>query len=286
MKRTLRIQSLKARSPYFLAPMHEVNDIAFRTLCKKYGAGLTYTGLLNPQTREKLILKDKPAVQFACNNPKGIKEFIRKYDKKVSLYDLNLGCPSPNARQSKVGYFMIEDFQAIEDILNEIKDSTKKPVTIKIRKMPENITKKIISIANKYCDAIAVHPRTQKQGYSGIPDLEFARKIKILTNLPIIYSGNITNKEQADKILKEFNLVMIGRASIGNPGIFRELTNKNKIKVIFRDYLNLAERYHLSFSQIKFQALNFTRGFSGTAETRNKICLAKKINELLKIIKA
>ncbi|MCX6765262.1 MAG: tRNA-dihydrouridine synthase, partial [Candidatus Nealsonbacteria bacterium] len=93
----------RLKSRIFLAPMHQINDIAFRLLCKKAGASLTYTGLTNPQTKEKLFFNDTPAVQFACNSDKGIKEFIKKHDKNISLYDFNLGCPSPHAKSSKVG---------------------------------------------------------------------------------------------------------------------------------------------------------------------------------------
>ena len=77
------------------------------------------------------------------------------------MYDFNLGCPSPHAKQSKIGYFMINNTKAIEKILKEIRQNTKKPLTIKIRKMPEENLKKVVKIAERYCDAIAIHPRTQ-----------------------------------------------------------------------------------------------------------------------------
>lgn len=281
--------NLKLKNRIFLAPMYQINDIAFRMLCKKAGASLTYTGLLNPQTREKLFFNDKPALQFACNNTKGLKEFIKKHDKEISLYDFNLGCPSPHAKSSKIGYFMISNYSAIEEILKTIRQNTKKPLTIKIRKMPEENLKKIITIAEKYCDAIGVHPRTQAQGYSGEPDIEFARQVKKLTNLPIIYSGNIRTKLDAEKMLSEFDFIMIGRASFGNPNIFSELTNKNnKKKYNFKDWLKLSKRIdpNIYFSQIKFQALNFTRDFPGSAEIRHLLSLAKDEKEILEIMKS
>ncbi len=268
--------------------MHQINDCAFRMLCKKSGAGLVYTGLLNPQTKEKLNLKDKPAIQFACNSTKGLKEFIKKYDKNISLYDLNLGCPSPHAKSSKIGYFMINNYNAIKDILKTIKANTKKPLTIKIRKIPEENLKQIIKLAEKYCDAIGVHPRTQPQGYSGEPDIEFARKVKSLTKLPIIYSGNIKTKEEALEKLKEFDFIMIGRASIGNPNIFSEFADKRqRRKFNFLDWLKLYKKTEnkQSFNQIKFQALNFTRDFEGSAKARDILAKTKNEKELLKLIK-
>jgi len=276
--------SLQLKNRIFLAPMHQVNDIAFRLLCKKCGAGLTYTGLINPQTKEKLFFDDKPALQFACNSEKGIKEFIKKYDKKISLYDFNLGCPSPHAKSSKIGWFMIGNFKAIENILKTIKENTHKPLTLKIRKIENQETlKKIIKIAEQYCDAIGVHPRTQPQGYSGIPDIEFARKLKKITNLPVIYSGNINSRKEAEKLLEEFEFVMIGRAAIGNPEIFSSKRNK-KCSAGFFDWLKLAKKYHLSETQIKFQALNFARDFEGAAKARNQIANAKTEKKVVEIM--
>ena len=268
--------------------MHEVNDIAFRILCKKAGASLVYTGLINPRTKEKLQLQDKPALQFACNSTKGLKEFIKKYDKKIVMYGFNLGCPSKHASSSKIGSFMTNNTKKIEEILREIKKYTKKPLTIKIRKMPNQQTRAIIKLANRYCNAIAVHPRTQEQGYSGKCDINYARQIKKLTKnkIPIIYSGDIKTKEQAQQLLGEFDFIMIGRASIGNPGIFSQLLNKKSKKITFQDYYKLIkkEKYKLEFNQLKFQALNFTRGFEGASKLRQEISKAKTEKELKEIL--
>ena len=283
----IKIKNLKLKNRIFLAPMHQINDIPFRLLCKKAGASLTYTGLTNPQTKEKLFLDDKPALQFACNSTKGLREFIKKQDKNISLYDFNLGCPSPHAKSSKIGYFMIENTKIIKEILKTIKQNTKKPITIKIRIMNDKTLLNIIKLAEKYCDAISIHPRTQPQGYSGEPDLSFARKIKHLTKLPVIYSGNINSKEQAEKMLAEFDFIMIGRASIGNPNIFSELTKTKQKKIKFSDWLKLAKnkKYNISDSQIKFQALNFIRDFVGAAKTRNIIANTKDTQEIINLMK-
>jgi tRNA-dihydrouridine synthase B len=284
----IKLSNLKINNRISLAPMHQVNDIAFRMLCKKAGASLTYTGLLNPQTHEKLYFQDKPAVQFACNNTDGIKDFIKKHDKKISLYDFNLGCPSPHAKQSKIGYFMINNTKAIEKILKEIRQNTKKPLTIKIRKMPEENLKKVVKIAERYCDAIAIHPRTQEQGYSGTPDLEFARQVKKQTKLPMIYSGNINTSEEANKMLSEFDFIMIGRASMGNPSIFSDVSGKKiKKRINFQDWLRLSKKLNpkIYFSQIKFQAMNFTKGFEGAPKIRNKLSKARTEKEVLEIMK-
>jgi len=276
-----KIGNLTLKNPYFLAPMHEVNDIAFRELCRKAGASLVYTGLINPQSRKPINLEDKPAIQLTCNKTNGLEEFIKKNDKNCSLWDFNLGCPSLHAKKSKTGFFMIKNLKIIEEILKIIKQNTKKPITIKIRKADLEDINSIIKIAEKYCDAMAFHPRTQPQGYSGEPDIEFARQIKTITKLPIIYSGNINSKKEADKILEEFDFVMIGRQAIGNPNIFYELTEIiPKTPITFRDYLKLAEKYKLNFQQIKFQAINFTKGINDASKIRTLLSSAKTKQDL------
>jgi len=274
-----KIGNLKLKNRYFLAPMAEVNDIAFRLLCKKAGCGLAYTGMTNPLNKKELILDDKPALQIFSTSEKGIEEFIKRYEKRVSLFDFNLGCPAKTAKKLGFGSFMHNKIETIEKILAIMRKSTKKPITIKLRKSDDAL--KIAEIAEKYCDAICIHPRTSGQGYSGNPDLEFAEKLKSCVSIPIIYSGNV-NEKNAGEFLRRFDFVMIGRAAMGNPGIFSELLNK-KVKIGFGNYLKLAERYNLKFSQIKLQALNFTKSKKNAKELRRKIVNTNSVDDIKQI---
>ncbi len=282
--------------------MEEVNDIAFRLLCKKAGAGATYTGMIHPQTQQKFycaisqeallkspfsasrkftketrgcLLDDKPVLQLFCTTTKGIKTFIKKYNSKVVGWDFNLGCPATTARRHGFGSYL-KDLKKIKEILKEIRSSTKKPFSIKFRK--SDYAFELIKLAEKYCDAICIHPRTQSQGYSGKPDIEFAKEIKNKTKLPVIYSGNV-NTKNAKELLKVFDYVMIGREAIGNPNIFSELQNK-KSKINFKDYLKLAKKYNLPFRQIKFQAMNFTKRMPQAKKLRLEIFKCKTSEEI------
>ena len=258
--------------------MEEVNDVIFRILCKKAGAGLTWTPLTNPLTRQKQYLDDKPILQLFCKDTKGIKEFMKKHDKKVSGWDFNLGCPATTARNHCYGAYLT-DLKTIEEILKTMRKNTKKFLCVKIRKSP--ISFDILRLAEKYCDAIAIHPRTRKQGYSGEPDLKFAYKIKEESKIPVIYSGDI-DQNNAKEFLKKFDYVMVGRKAIGNPNIFSK-----QDKITFQDYLDILEKkkYDLPFRQIKFQAMQFTKGKRGSRKLRNKMFRIKTLEELKKIKK-
>lgn len=266
-------------NPYLLAPLLEPNDIAFRMLCKECGAGMTYTGMINPLTRKKIDLDDKPILQLFCNETKGIKEFIEKYDSKVSGWDFNLGCPSVVAKKIKIGSYLHDQPEKIDEILKEIRQNTNKFFSIKLRKSDKVF--EIVKIAEKYCDAIAIHARTKEQGYSGQADLDFTLELKKTTKLPIIYSGDVSEKS-IPEILKHFDYVMLARAAIGNPSIFSILTNSN-VKVDFQDYLVLAEKYKIPFKQIKYQAFTFTKGMKNASELRKSLMKAKSLEEFKEI---
>jgi len=266
--------------------MEEVNDIAFRLLCKEAGAGVTYTGMIHPQNRQDWNLEDKPVLQLFCTTTKGIKESMEKYDSQVCAWDFNLGCPASTARKHGFGVFLHHDLESIEAILKTMRENTKKPLLVKLRKSKH--TMKIVKIANKYCDGICIHPRTQAQGYSGTPDLDFAINIKKFTKLPLIYSGNAIaepggpssgDQKKIKELLEIFDYIMIGRRAIGNPNIFAELQGK-KSNFDFKDYLRVAKDYKLPFRQIKFQAMQFTKGQKKSKEKRLEISKIKRLGEL------
>ena len=271
----------KPKNKYLLAPMLEPNDIAFRLLCKKAGCGLTFTGMTNPLTKQKLNLKDKPVLQLFSNNEKGIKEFIKKYDKKVSGWDFNLGCPSKLSKKLGHGAFLQKDLKQIQKIFQAMRESTNKPCSVKLRRSPNAI--KIAQLAEKEkFNAIAIHSRTIQQGYSGEPDYKFALKLKAKTKLPIIYSGDI-NESNAKQALKDFDFVMLGRSAIGNPNIFTKLTNSKTAS--FKDYLKLAKKHELFFRQVKYQAMAFTKGEKNAKQLRRKLISAKTVNDIEEIYK-
>lgn len=280
VKIKFKIRNLELKNPFFLAPMAEINDIAFRLLCKKAGAGLTYTGMINPKNQKKLQLDDKPAIQLFSTSDEGIFEFIKKYEQETCLFDFNLGCPAKTARKLKFGSFMHSRLVDIERILKTMREATDKPLTVKLRKS-KNIGR-ILKVAEKYCDAICIHPRTQEQGYGGKADFDYALKIKKRTKLPIIYSGDV-DENNCKKLAKKFDFVMIGRKAVGNPNIFAKLTGQDRGSanpISFKDYLKLAEKYSLSFSQIKLQAMNFTKSQSGAKGMRRGLIKAKTVKQI------
>jgi len=268
---------LPVRNKIFLAPMEGVNDIAFRIMCKEAGAGMTYTQLTAPMNPNKIDLDDTPVMQIFTNKLMGVESFMKKYDNKVSYWDFNLGCPSTMAKKQGHGSYLT-DLVLIEKILKLMRESTQKAVTVKIRKSP--IAYDILKIAEKYCDAIGIHTRTREEGYSGEGDLLWAKEFKKKSSIPVIYSGGVNNKNYK-KYLEIFDYVMIGRESIGHPEIFSEI-KKIKYKKSFKDYLEIANKFNLSWNTIKFQAMQFTKGSRYSKKKRLLIYKNKNFEELKK----
>lgn len=280
MKLKLKTQN---SSRVFLAPMEEVNDPAFRTICKKAGAALTYTPLTSPLSPLEIILDDKPIFQVFGNKDllkykEKFKSFMKKYDKKVAGWDFNLGCPATTAKNNKFGSYL-EDPEKTEEIISFMRKNTKKPLSIKIRK--SKLSDKHLEIAEKHCDIIAIHPRTRNQGYSGEPDIKWAKEFKKKSKIPVIYSGNVDEKNYK-KLLETFDYLMIGRKAIGHPEIFSKIT-KTKFKKDFKEYLKLAEKYEIPWRVIKFQAMQWTKGERKSREKRSKMIHAKNLEQLKEI---
>ena len=275
----MNLGSLELKNRVFLAPMLEYNDIAFRELCKKAGAGLCWTGMINPLSKQEFDFSDFPVIQLFCNSPEGVGEFVKKYDPQASMWDFNLGCPSKKAGKCEVGSFM-RDLKKIEEILKIIKENAKRPVCIKIRKSKNSF--KLLKIAEKYCDVICIHSRTKEQGYSGKPDLEFALRLKKKSKIPVIYSGDV-DENNVFELLERFDYTMIGRKAMGNPGVFSKINGGNKSYNFF-DYLKKARKHNLPFSQLKIQAMVFTKGIKNASEIREKITFAKTIGEIVAIL--
>ena len=265
------MKNLKLKNKIFLAPMEEINDVAFRLLCKDAGAGLTWTGMIHPRGKQEIDLDDKPILQLFCTSTEGIKEFMKKHDLKVSGWDFNLGCHAKTAKKHGFGSYL-KDLEVIEEIMKTIRASTKKPFSVKIRKSKDAF--KILKLAEKYCDWICVHPRTQGQGYGGEADLNYGLEFKKKSKIPVIYSGDVKNLEEAKERLKQFDYVMIGRGAIGIPSVF------GGEKKSFKDYLEVAKKYKLPFRQLKFQAMSFSKGIRGGAEIRRNIAKMKSLKEL------
>lgn len=229
--------------PLLLAPMEDVSDPPFRALCKKHGADLMYTEFISS---EGLIRDAAKSVQkldiFEYERPIGIQIFGSEIESMreatriteqagPDIIDINYGCPVKKVACKGAGAGILQDIPKMVRLTKEIVESTSLPVTVKTRLGWDEDTKYIVEVAERLQDvgikAISIHGRTRKQMYKGDADWSLIAAVKnnARMQIPVFGNGDIDTPERALEYRNRYGVdgIMIGRASIGYPWIFREI---------------------------------------------------------------
>jgi len=229
--------------PVFLAPLEDVTDKVFRYLCKEYGADMMYTEFVSS---EALIRDVKRSIQkmeiFDYERPIGIQIYGNKIESMVEaaklaeqlnpdLIDLNYGCPVKKIASKGGGAGLLKDIPKMVEMTDKVVKATKLPVTAKTRLGWDESNKNIVEIAERLQDvgikAITIHGRTRTQMYKGEADWTLIGEVKNnqRMKIPVIGNGDINNPEIALEMFNKYGVdaIMVGRASIGKPYIFKEI---------------------------------------------------------------
>ncbi|MEM9837451.1 MAG: tRNA dihydrouridine synthase DusB [Bacteroidota bacterium] len=229
--------------PLLLAPMEDVSDPPFRALCKAQGCDMMYTefisveGLIRDASKsvEKLDIYDyeRPiGIQiFGANIESMIKAADIVEAAQPELLDINFGCPVKKVTCKGAGAGILQDIPKMVRLTKAIVDRTNLPVTVKTRLGWDDNTKYIDQVAEQLQDvgikALSIHGRTRKQMYKGEADWTLIGRIKEnpRINIPIFGNGDITDPKKAEAYRNKYGVdgIMIGRAAIGYPWIFREI---------------------------------------------------------------
>ncbi len=240
---SFKIGNLSIENKIMLAPMAGVSNSPFRVLSRQYGAGLVFAemvsdkGLLynNEKTIKLLYMTDieKPmAQQIFGSDLETMTEAALYIDRNsnADIIDINMGCPVPKvAIKAQAGASLMKNPDLIYDIVKSIVNKVSKPVTVKIRSGWDAQTVNAVDVAKKIeaagASAITVHARTRAQGYGGFADLDVIKAVKESVNIPVIGNGDVIDGPSAKRMLEytKCDAVMIGRAALGNPWIFREI---------------------------------------------------------------
>ena len=295
----------KLSSPAILSPMAGVTDVAFRALCKKYGAGLTCTEFINGTAivkgynhSIKMVETDpieKPvAVQLFGSSVNDVVEAAKLMENKFDIIDVNCGCPAWKVIKTGAGSEMLKKPEGIANFISLLVEAVDKPITVKIRTGIDDNSINAVKVAKLAEDAgaaaIAIHGRTQKQGYSGKSDWNIIKDVKGAVDIPVIGNGDVFTPEEFKEKLEFSNVdaIMIARGAIGNPFIFRQINdylksgyyeNDNRL-IHFKEYLDLAMKYKIDFSDIKRHAISFTKTLEKGALLRENISNCKNLEEL------
>jgi tRNA-dihydrouridine synthase B len=229
--------------PLLLAPMEDVSDPPFRALCKKAGADLMYTEFISVEglirdahkSRQKLDIFDyeKPiGIQIFgadIEHMEGVVPIIEEAD--PDLIDINFGCPVQKVVCKMAGAGILRDIPLMIKLTERVVKASNKPVTVKTRLGWDDDSINIVEVAERLQDvgieALAIHGRTRKQMYKGEANWEWIAKVKEnqRMKIPIFGNGDVDSPQKAKLYKERYGVdgIMIGRASIGYPWIFREV---------------------------------------------------------------
>ncbi len=227
--------------PVMLAPMEDVTDRSFRLLCKEQGADMTYSEFVSADalirniasTTRKLSIDpaERPtAIQIYGRDPDTMAEAARIAEgARPDIIDINFGCPVKKVAGKGAGAGLLRDIPTMLAITRAVVDAVKVPVTVKTRLGWDHDNRIIVELAEQLQDcgirALTVHGRTRSQMYTGSADWEMIARVKENPRLtiPVIGNGDITTPSQAAEAFTRYGVdgVMVGRASIGAPWIFR-----------------------------------------------------------------
>lgn len=233
------------RYPVFLAPMEDVTDLAFRLICKEFGADLVYTEFVSAdalvryvdRTMKKLTIlpEERPvAIQIYGKDPQTMVEAAKiAAHSHPDIIDINFGCPVKKIASKGAGAGLLRDIPRMLEITEAVVKAVGVPVTVKTRLGWDNDSKIITTLARQLQDcgiaALTIHGRTRAQMYTGEADWTLIGEVKNdpRISIPIIGNGDVVTAEGAEEKFLRYGVdaVMIGRGSIGNPWIFAEIKN-------------------------------------------------------------
>lgn len=171
------------------------------------------------------------SLQLFGSEPDIMAETVERIqDRPYAILDINMGCPVPKVVNNHEGSALMKEPKLVEEIISALVKVSKKPVTVKIRKGFDDEHVNAVEIAKiaeaSGAAAVAVHGRTREQYYAGKADWDIIRQVKKAVKIPVIGNGDVTDVFSAKKLIEETGCdgIMIGRASRGNPWIFKEIT--------------------------------------------------------------
>lgn len=313
----LNIGGVPLKSHAVLAPMAGVSDRAYRELCVRFGAAYCVSEMVsskalsfNSKKSEELMkisdLERPCGIQIFGDDPKCMADAAKHaLENKPDIIDINMGCPAPKISSNGSGSALMKNPRLCGEIVKAVTAVTDIPVTVKIRKGWDDDSVNAVEVA-KICEsagaaAITVHGRTRQQYYKPPVDYDIIKAVRESVSVPVIANGDIDSAERAKKVMDitGCDLVMIGRATLGNPWIFSQinayLENPN-VKIhtpdleerlgVMIEHIGKMVEYkgeHMAMLQARKLVVGYFKGMKGAAALRNEAGKIKTLDDLYEL---
>ncbi|VVB75397.1 tRNA-dihydrouridine synthase B [Candidatus Tiddalikarchaeum anstoanum] len=303
----MKLGRLKLDNNLFLAPLDGVNSPSFRMLCKKCGAGLVSTPMIDTESflRNNDLFywykDERPLlVQFIGNDPAKFKSCLKELT-NCDIVDLNAGCPSVDQNQRGCGAALLKNLPLMKKIIEAMVKYSSVPVSVKCRMGYDNDDS--LKIAKVVSDAgasmICMHPRTKFEGYGTPAKYSVIKKLKENINMPVIASGDLLSPKNVKSCFDTTGCdgVMIARGAINDPFIFKDsakyLKTGKVVKHSVKDRVNLIKKfirfYHkfdkaYNLSELRNHSTWLAKEIPNAAHIRDLIGRSKNEEEIIKII--
>ena len=314
----MKIGKITINSKLALAPMAGVTDLGFRTVCRELGAGYTVTEMVSAkalcyQDKKSLPLLElgegehPAAVQLFGSDPYCMEQAagIAAEKSGADILDINMGCPVPKVVNNGEGSALMKNPGLVRKIVTSVSKAIKKPLTVKIRKGFDENNINAVEIAKIIEDsgaaAVAVHGRTRQQYYSGKADWDIIRQVKEAVSIPVIGNGDVDSPQKAKQLLEETGCdgIMVGRATEGNPWIFREISHYldtgellphpalEEVKEMILRHARLQLEYkgeYTGMREMRKHVAWYTAGFPHSARLRGAVNEIESMEQLMVLL--
>ena len=314
----LKIGEVELENNIILAPMAGITDLPFRKIAKKYGVGLVYTEMVsskaifhNDEKTKKLLNingeKRPIAVQIFGSDVESMVYAAKYVEPIADIIDINMGCPAPKVVKNGDGSKLLLNLDLAEEIVREVVKAVKKPVTVKLRKGWNNSNIVAVEAAKRFeragAKAITIHGRTREEYYSGTCDLEIIKQVKEAVNIPVIGNGDIKDLKSAIRMFEYTGVdgIMIGRASLGNPWIFKSIidgltqkgqptlgqpANEERLEIILEHLELMIEEKgeYVAIREMRKHISGYTKNLPNSSRFREEMNKIENKNELIKYI--